>query len=44
MTRQSIRERQAEIREDYDRMAGLMVAVICAGITLSIGLLIGAAL
>lgn len=44
MTRESIQERKAEINDQNDRMAGLIVAVICSGLMLSIGLLIGASL
>ncbi len=39
MTLTEIRHREAEQREAYDRMAGLVVAIICAFASFSAGLL-----
>lgn len=39
MTTADFRIQQAEIREDYDRMAGLVVAFICSIATASMALI-----
>jgi len=39
MTLTEIRHREAEQREAYDRMAGLVVAIICAFASFGAGLL-----